>query len=70
MAHWAMWKRRQSSTNCLARYQAWRKNFLKKSLCNVLDKARIDLMANTAVEAAAETLDEKLSDVHNKALIA
>lgn len=43
-----MWKRRQSSTNWLARYQAWRMKPLKKSLCNVAVKALVDLMADTA----------------------
>lgn len=33
-------------------------------------KALVDLMADTVAEAAAETLGDKLSDVHNEALIA
>lgn len=36
----------------------------------MVDEARMDLMATTAVQAAAATIDEKLSDVHNKPLIA
>ena len=53
-AHWAMWKRRQSSTNWLARYQALRKKPLKKSLCNAAVKALVDLMTDTAAEAAVD----------------
>ena len=48
-----MWKRRQSSTNWLPHYQAWRKKLLKKSLSNVGVKALVGLMADTAAEAAA-----------------
>ena len=43
---------------------------MKKSLSNVAVKALAGLMADTAAEAAAETLGDKLSDVHNEALIA
>jgi len=42
---------------------------LKKSLCNVAFKALVSLMVDTAAEAAAETLGDKLSDVHNEVLI-
>lgn len=50
----AMWKRRQSSTNWQARYQALRNKPLKKSHCNVEVKALVDVMADPAAEAAAE----------------
>ena len=43
---------------------------MKKSLSNVAVKALAGLMADTAAEAAAETLGDKLSDVHSEALIA